>query len=1241
MNKPEQIPDTCKRCSYKRCIGLHWERSLVFSEYFAVPLDCPLRVNDLSQISWELRSLNDYKISHIAGKIWVEHNVGTRYSNGTQGEIQHILYHFRNSKCVMIARSQNPYYHPWKLFGFWADSNSVLEKKPLEKKTSEVQPQEITEATVTPKPIEITASGMEHLDQLLQKEHYRNVAQGDKMKLLAEVDGAPDGERIKFELYYSTSKSGSTHFDTVVGEIKDGIGSAEWTVDLSEPLKDCDTFELKHEPVVRGKYGKPCPIGRRELAETATCPLDVREYAIENFRRLIGFPWDNDRIEVFDPSDCIDKIKHPLQPHLLPYEGANNDGKETDTPTVVPDEKWLYAFSKKGDKDFISESFETVGSDGKAKYQHVSWKNAESHKDTYPRKTEQEKKDSFLVPAESETVIFISDHQLTYARVLEYQSDNALLKQRGCTLNSADLKKDTPLEIVLPDIVGIGEHLAYKHAENAVSFNKYLESLQDRLKEPNEDSRRQFANMLQQLADKHPVVKSNIHYDKLIEYNIEFEREQEERKLTLDWFCKMLCNWLKTEEYQITRNDYCGNDELEETLIEREASWTENLSRTESGATFLAEEANDEESWYYQVNEGSIGFKQLLTSSRFTNSVKENLIDLKLTILQGKVNALVSEKFKYTTKAQRYTWESAQALEQRNDALQEFRALKNKKGTITRHQLRARQKLVKYEIKKLLKSHNLSLNISDNIDFINENSDKLIYNCGLKPTGKQKITTEKAIKSVEGRALLEDARGKSAEAAKMKSRAATAEFEADEVRSQIDSIKTSSLNVITNKIFIAIEHVNVVLAVQSFRSTWAEGDAIKSSFEAVSTLGALVDIGKESEFVIEALSPARQPLHTRRLYTKSLTKIKELSARQITIYRLDAVSGICDIVVCGYNIYNYWQDDKKRQIIGESIICIGKVMGTATAIGTLVTGKAVGDVLFLGVTTGGWGLIASGVVLAGALIAYVLREKPLRDWARQCPFNNLTETLQLHDVSNAVVDKLNLPDSWEKKEKPFSIEDYTDLLEDEIDIQRQKLFAILAEFTVEFHTALQRVQALPSDLWKFKTFQISIAPQALHKNKSKFLADISVIADKSIYSSEFPVLKDSVVLDHETNCLNGSSKIEVSYSLEELAKIAFSNGYKSKEFDEFIETMKYKKYVSKKPELDDYINGLYVYSDYEIKADVKVRLDYEGTCIEYETAKKNEYIALIESDETGSGRLVIPIKSSERFKKRNPKYAFS
>ncbi|NLW49190.1 MAG: hypothetical protein GXY86_17890, partial [Firmicutes bacterium] len=202
MNKPEQIPDTCKRCSYKRCIGLHWERSLVFSEFFAVPLDCP--------------------------------------------------------------------------------------------------------------------------------------------------------------------------------------------------LKDCDTFELKHEPVVRGKYGKPCPIERRELTETATCPLDVREYTIENFRRLIGFPWDNDRIEVFDPSDCIDKIKHPLQPHLLPYEGANNDGKETDTPTVVPDEKWLYAFSKKGDKYLISEAFETVGSYGKAKYQHVSWKNAKSHKDKYPRKTEQEKKDSFL-----------------------------------------------------------------------------------------------------------------------------------------------------------------------------------------------------------------------------------------------------------------------------------------------------------------------------------------------------------------------------------------------------------------------------------------------------------------------------------------------------------------------------------------------------------------------------------------------------------------------------------------------------------------------------------------------------------------------------------------------------------------------------------------------------------------------------------------------------------------------------
>jgi hypothetical protein len=38
----------------------------------------------------------------------------------------------------------------------------------------------------------------------------------------------------------------------------------------------------------------------------------------------------------------------------------------------------------------------------------------------------------------------------------------------------------------------------------------------------------------------------------------------------------------------------------------------------------------------------------------------------------------------------------------------------------------------------------------------------------------------------------------------------------------------------------------------------------------------------------------------------------------------------------------------------------------------------------LGIGAGGWGLIAVGIIIIGNVIAYLLRPRPLKDWAKKC-----------------------------------------------------------------------------------------------------------------------------------------------------------------------------------------------------------------------------------------------------------------
>jgi len=108
------------------------------------------------------------------------------------------------------------------------------------------------------KELSIYTAGWEHLDNTLRKDTPSAAAEGNRIRLFADVSGAFDGEKIRFQLYYRKATGNCIQFTEVSGKIKAGTGTADWDVDLSK-IKERD-FEIHFEPVVRGKYGKPCNI---------------------------------------------------------------------------------------------------------------------------------------------------------------------------------------------------------------------------------------------------------------------------------------------------------------------------------------------------------------------------------------------------------------------------------------------------------------------------------------------------------------------------------------------------------------------------------------------------------------------------------------------------------------------------------------------------------------------------------------------------------------------------------------------------------------------------------------------------------------------------------------------------------------------------------------------------------------------------------------------------------------------
>lgn len=119
ISKPTDIPHACQLCSSKRCQYLFWEDSLVYRDIFEVPLNCPMRVKDENLFARELEKLQDCEVSSIFGEIVVRHDWDIRCSQEKHDWIKYLVLYFKQNRCTMIARSQNPEFKPWTMHGFY------------------------------------------------------------------------------------------------------------------------------------------------------------------------------------------------------------------------------------------------------------------------------------------------------------------------------------------------------------------------------------------------------------------------------------------------------------------------------------------------------------------------------------------------------------------------------------------------------------------------------------------------------------------------------------------------------------------------------------------------------------------------------------------------------------------------------------------------------------------------------------------------------------------------------------------------------------------------------------------------------------------------------------------------------------------------------------------------------------------------------------------------------------------
>lgn len=251
----------CERCGSKLCEELYWKDIIISPNFFEVPFDCPLRTEDEFIITTELNKLSEFEVSNISGDLWVKYNYTPRYfctSNHKREEIDYILQHVRNRRCVVICKVVAPYYEPWKLFGFWSNRVEWFEiAKSLKKEEEALTDSLADELALIKQSLKITSVSWRHKDTTLRKESPDIAYNGNTIELLAELENYIDGTAVDFIIYVRSNDT-EKQLTTIHTSCKRNLAIGEWLVDTSE--NDTENPQIEFECLAGERKSSRCPI---------------------------------------------------------------------------------------------------------------------------------------------------------------------------------------------------------------------------------------------------------------------------------------------------------------------------------------------------------------------------------------------------------------------------------------------------------------------------------------------------------------------------------------------------------------------------------------------------------------------------------------------------------------------------------------------------------------------------------------------------------------------------------------------------------------------------------------------------------------------------------------------------------------------------------------------------------------------------------------------------------------------
>lgn len=936
---------------------------------------------------------------------------------------------------------------------------------------------------------------------------------------------------------------------------------------------------------------------------TIGMPVNFFEYTIENFKSYTGRNINNLE-EFYTPA----KQAYQLMDYrkVEPKDSAHFiQGEES----VVLKEKWIYIFTDKGNRGFgVTEIFVKMNQEDKPEYEFVPWdeESAEKWKTTYPRTKSDKVKKKVSISPDFDNYFFISQVQIPFERVDKYRNDKSNLSLRSFLVpkNFALEGISDSLDIHLPDYMGISKGLIDYTSKIEQNLIDFLETLDKDQENEDEIARRQFAQMLKSLADKTDKVKDEIHYDKLIDYIEENDKKTKKLKQDLNLRAKEICDWSKTSGYKQMRDDYLHVEENLELLAEHESNFIEIIEPTQAGADFLDEVVNDFNSWHSQSLNKKENFESLFKKYKKQYGTTDKVLNWVANIYCAVLEHQIKLSWRDINKLEKvfeekYKNDTASGLAERKKLLQ--KAGKGRSSLSKKH-LRARKQLIQLEIESMLNTHDFPDEISRKMSFLDENSEILIYEFtpdGKRATGKSLATNKVAFMEYKAETLKDAADRYSDKIKKeFEQEASGAKKEADLYKKHKDAIESSKLKSISARILYMVDIVNLYYEAKNVQDTLAQGNTEKSVLAVTSAVSGFIGVSTNSEDLIKILMGDIS------------TNVGKATAKKVFFRRLSVVGDLIGFGTSAYSLGKNIHEGKDGQVLGEALVLCGSsiaLISSAATVQALIAGAALSELAFLGISAGGWGLIAVGLILAGELIKWLLRDRPLRDWAMQCPFNN--------DAENFHIDVMHDLNPFDKKEESYSRDKYQLLSKSDIDIQRQKLYEVLAKFDVASEIVIDRHAGLPNDHFTFNRFKLKITPGAFDLKKSKFWINFSIRHNMTvIWDTPF------MVIDEKGLCATGNNaRLNKDGTL--------------KDVNLYWKPSDIRKLKSPSKELDRLLNNLeknyWSNSDKEnFEASWEIRLDYEGA----------NGADIISKNYKDTGKMIFPVKEPVKNKKVDLEY---